>query len=37
MVLTQPEASRPRIARPATRSSWGLVLAGGLLGIVGTI
>lgn len=37
MVLTQPEASRPKTAPPATRTWWRLVLAGGLLGIVGTV
>jgi uncharacterized membrane protein len=37
MVLTQPETSRPQTAAPATRTWWWLVLAGGLLGIVGTV
>lgn len=37
MVLTRSETSRPQTAGPATRTWWSLVLAGGLLGIVGTV
>jgi uncharacterized membrane protein len=37
MVLTQPDTSRPQTAPPATRGWWGLLLAGGLLGILGTV
>lgn len=37
MVLSETGASRPETAPQATRTWWRLVLAGGLLGIVGTV